>query len=75
MTYWTMVIVSGVTQNCMVTKGYRKGVYRRVTEGTWREAFPQMCTGWRAGGAGCPISRAFCEEWGLSTSLYNTFLD
>ena len=30
-----MVIVRLVTQNCMVTKGYRKGVYRRVTEETW----------------------------------------
>ena len=30
-----MVIVRLVTQNCMVTKGYRKGVYRRVTEGIW----------------------------------------
>ncbi len=35
-----MVIVSGVTQNCMVTKGYRKGVYRRVTEGRVRRLSP-----------------------------------
>jgi hypothetical protein len=29
------VIVRRVTQNRMVTKGYRKGVYDRITEGTW----------------------------------------
>jgi hypothetical protein len=33
---WTStVIVRRVTQNRMVTKGYRKGVYDRITEGTW----------------------------------------
>jgi hypothetical protein len=40
MTDWTMVIVRLVTRNCMVTKGYRKGVYRRVTEGTSQ---PEVC--------------------------------
>jgi len=32
-----MVIVRRVTEIRMVTKGYRKGVYDRVTEGTWEE--------------------------------------
>src|ERR1700756_430230 len=31
----TRAIVRLVTENRMVTKGYQKGVYDRVTEGTW----------------------------------------
>ena len=34
MVFRTRVIVRRVTQNRMVTKGYRKGVYDRVTSGT-----------------------------------------
>ena len=30
-------IVRPETQNRMVTKGYQKGVYDRVTEGTWEK--------------------------------------
>src|ERR1700675_3101935 len=49
MVFRTRVIVRRVTKNRMVTKGYRKGVYDRVTSGTtldngskWRTGVPPV---------------------------------
>src|SRR5579864_9191845 len=40
----TRAIVRLVTQNRMVTKGYQKGVYDRVTEGTWESGRIGKCS-------------------------------
>src|ERR1700757_2356535 len=40
----TRAIVRLVTENRMVTKGYQKGVYDRVTEGTWESGRNGKCS-------------------------------
>src|SRR6201981_2394595 len=40
----TRAIVRLVTENRMVTKGYQKGVYDRVTEGTWESGRIGKCS-------------------------------